>query len=351
MRFYFLPFLLFFVVPAVNSQTQLWEIACIGFYNFENLFDTLDNPEILDEEFTPAGAKLWTSKLYKEKLSRLASIIEKMGTELTPDGPAILGIAEVENRGVLEDLVKQPGLKDRQYRIIHYDSPDKRGIDVAMIYQPKYFIVDNAQSIELNLFRLSGEKIYTRDVLLVSGQFRGEPFHVLVNHWPSRSGGEKASAHLREGAASQVRNLVDSLLAVNPANKIIVMGDLNDDPVNASVKHLLRAIPKESRMKPGDLYNPMYGFYKKGYGTTAWRDAWSLFDQIIISQTLIHDHNQGYRYLKARVMNERFLVQPSGQFKGYPLRSFVGNSYMGGYSDHFPVYIFVGKPLVHPITD
>jgi Endonuclease/Exonuclease/phosphatase family len=307
------------------------------------LFDTLDTENVNDFEFTPKGKNHYTPEVYQTKLDNLSKVISELGTEMTPDGIALLGVSEIENKSVLEDLVIQPAIKHRNYQIVHYDSPDKRGVDVGFLYNPKYFKVDISESIRIeNLFRPDGDTVFTRDILLVSGRLDGDPVHIFVNHWPSRSGGESRSAPLRNAAAMALRKKADSLEAHNPECKIIVLGDLNDDPNNDSVKKYLRAQSDKDKVKEGEMFNPMYKFFKKGFGTTAWQDAWSLFDQVIISKDLIKD-DDGYFFHEARVFNKPYLTQKSGRFKGYPFRGYVGDNFTGGYSDHFPVFIYLIK--------
>jgi hypothetical protein len=183
----------------------------------------------------------------------------------------------------------------------------------------------------------------TRDQLVVTGLIDGEEIHLIVNHWPSRSGGEKESRPKRNAAGSLSRQIVDSLLQLNPNAKIIVMGDLNDDPINPSVKEFLRAKGKEEELEPGDLFNPMYKLYKEGIGSLAYRDSWNLFDQVIVSQGLLGADKSTFKYYKAKVFNKSFLLQKEGPYAGYPLRTFGGGVYLGGYSDHFPVYVFLIK--------
>ena len=328
---------------TVNAQEV--RVGCIGFYNLENLFDTIDAPDIRDAEFTPKGDRLWNTTLYQEKLGNLAKVIKEIGTDLTPDGVAILGVAEVENRSVLEDLVKHPTLIDRKYKIIHFDSPDERGIDVGLLYQPKYFRLDTAFAIEQPIPEPDGDIDRTRDVLYVSGKFDKDPMHFLVNHWPSRSGGEAVSSWKREGSAAINKAIVDSLMMTNPKAKVIIMGDLNDDPISPSVKKVLNAKHKKSKLQSKDLYNPMYSFFQKGIGTLAWRDSWNLFDQLIISEGLVNPAGQSYEFYKANVHNKKYLQNKSGRYKGYPFRTFAGDNYIGGYSDHFPVYLYLIKRM------
>lgn len=334
-----------FVIQSGFAQGKEARIGCIGFYNVENLFDTLDTPDVRDTEFTPNGDKLWNSALYQDKLGNLARVISELGTEMTPDGVAMLGVAEVENRKVLEDLAKHPKLISRNYRVVHFDSPDKRGIDVGLLYQPKYFKVTKAKQIPTVLYEPDSSKVFTRDILLVSGLFDGEEMHVLVNHWSSRSGGEAASSWRREGSAKINKHVIDSLQAANPNAKVILMGDLNDDPSSASIRKVLKPKDKPNKVENGDLYNPMYAYFKKGIGTLAWRDSWNLFDQIILTSGLVKKNDNGYHFYKARVYNEKYLQTKSGQYKGYPYRTFSGNNYTGGFSDHFPVYVFLVKEL------
>lgn len=343
-----LPALFLLSFQPIFSQKQEFKVACVGFYNFENLFDTIDSPNTNDSEFLPDGTRHWTTKVYHDKLKNLDQVVSELGTDLTPDGVAILGIAEIENRLVLEDFVKQPKVASRNYQIVHYDSPDERGIDVGLIYQPKYFKLLGSKAIPLIIYGSDGERNLTRDILYVSGLLDGEPLHVLVNHWPSRRGGEAATAPYRNAAALVCKNVKDSLLQLDPNAKVIVMGDLNDDPNNDSVKKVLNAKGKKSDVKEGGFFNPMYEYFRQGMGTMAYQDAWSLFDQIIISEGLLQEKQSGFRYHKAHVHNKPYLIQKTGQFKGYPFRTFDFDNYIGGYSDHFPVYLYLVKQVAKP---
>ncbi|HMQ49514.1 MAG TPA: endonuclease/exonuclease/phosphatase family protein [Saprospiraceae bacterium] len=333
---------LFFAATLFSQQS--YKIGCIGFYNFENLFDTLDTPDVNDFEFTPEGDNRYTPEVYREKLTNLSRVVAELGLELTPDGVALLGVSEIENRSVLEDFVQQPSVKARNYQIVHYDSPDRRGIDVGLLYNPKYYEVSSSASVPLYLFDSNGDSIFTRDILLVSGLFDGEPLHVMVNHWPSRRGGEAATQPLRNAAALKCKTIADSIMAVDPSAKVIIMGDLNDDPSSPSVREVIQAKRKKEEVKAGGFFNPMYDYYKKGIGTLAYRDAWSLFDQLIISSTFLDGDKSEYQFYKAIVHNPPYLTQKEGAFKGYPFRTYAGNTYLGGYSDHFPVYLFIIKP-------
>ncbi len=339
----FLYLVILVILPVTVYSQNNYSVAAIGFYNLENLFDTIDAPDIMDEEFTPTGNKLWNSEKYNHKLSNMAKVISMIATDKTKDGLAILGVSEIENRTVLEDLVKQPELKSRRYNIIHFDSNDKRGIDLGLLFQSKYFIPTEAKPIPVKLY--SGtERVFTRDVLYVSGKLQGEMVHIFVNHWPSRRGGEAKTAPWRAAAAMECKKVIDSLTAIDPMAKVIVMGDLNDNPDNGSVKKVLKTKSKIKDVEQDNMFNPMDDFFNRGIGTTAYRDSWSLFDQIILSYGWLPKDQKGLRFYKAKIFNKSFLVQKKGHFKGYPLRTFVGSEFKKGYSDHFPVYIYVVKP-------
>lgn len=334
-------FLLLFGLPA--GWAQEYSPAVIGFYNVENLFDIYDSEGIRDAEWTPEGPKKWDEARYQEKLERLAKVMGEMGNDIHPLGCQIMGLAEIENRQVIQDLIDTPPLSERGYDIVHYDSPDKRGVDVGLIYQPEFYKVFNHKSYTLKI--PGKDDFFTRDQLLVSGVLEGDTVHVIVAHWPSRRGGEKRSLPMRMAAGELGRNIIDSLLTENPNAKIMYMGDLNDDPVSPSVRKALGATGKKHKAKNGVFFNPMEDLFNKGIGTLAWRDSWNLFDQIILSPALVEEEQDGYRYFGARVFNKPYLRQADGRFAGYPFRSFVGDTYRGGYSDHFPVYLILVKPI------
>ncbi len=322
------------------SQDKEYKIGCIAFYNLENLFDTIDSPDTNDEEFTPSGSKNWTGKRYNEKLQNMANVISQIGNEYVPGGPSVIGVSEIENRAVLEALINTPKLKPLNYEIIHYNSPDERGVDVALLYRPGYYKVTNSRAVKV---KLPDTTDYTRDILVVSGLFDGEPMHFLVSHWPSRWGGEKRSKPLRITAAKVTRFVVDSILHKEPDAKIIIMGDFNDNPTDESIEEHLKAKGKISDIKKDELYNIMAERYKKGIGTTAYKDSWSLFDQLIITKSLLGEDKSTYKLFKAKIFKKNFLIQNKGRFEGYPMRTFAGGNYLGGYSDHFPVYLFIIK--------
>jgi hypothetical protein len=330
-----------FSLQAQNLQkNKNYFISAIGFYNVENLYDTLNDVWKNDEEYTPSGKNAWTGDKYRTKLNHLARVISEMATDVTPDGLAILGLCEIENKNVVEDLVKNPLLKKRNYKVVHIEGPDARGVDPSFIYNPAYFKLTKAVSYRVTLPTDSSHK--TRDILVVSGSFGGEPLTVLVNHWPSRRGGEMASRPNRNEAARVARHIADSVTKNNPLTKIAIMGDLNDDPINECVKKIIRTYNDIHAPREDEYFNPMEKIHAEGIGTLAWQDSWNLFDQIIINKPFIGDFST-WNYYTVRVFNKAYLKSDFGNFKGYPFRTFSGAAYTAGYSDHFPVYIVIAK--------
>lgn len=333
------------VSSAGYSQKKQFKVAIIGFYNLENFYDTINNPIVDDEEFLPSGAKNYNSAIYWDKVGKLAKVISEMGVNFSTDGPALLGVAEIENDTVLKDLIKHPLLQKRNYKIVHYDSKDARGIDVGLLYNPKYFKVDVSDKLFVQLPSDSKDAYYTRDILWVRGWLDGELINVYVNHWPSRRGGEERSAPARAAAALVCKKHFDSLNQILPNQKIIIMGDLNDDPISPSVTQVLKSKGKADQVKPGGLFNPWVEMYKKGIGTLAYQDAWGLFDQIIISEPWLNKEQNGYFFYQQHIFNKEYLVENVGRYKGYPMRTWDGNTYRGGYSDHFPTFLVFLKAL------
>ena len=323
------------------QEKQAYKVGLVGFYNLENLFDTIDDPNKNDEEFLPDGANQWNSEKYLTKLRNMAYSISTIGTDITPEGIAVLGCSEMENRQVLEDLVAQPEIKDRNYQIVHYDSPDRRGVDVGLIYNPKYFKLTSTKSY---CTIVPGQPDFiTRDQLLVSGLFDGEMMHFIVMHWPSRYGGEKRSMPGRIAAAELCRHIADSILREDQNAKIIMMGDFNDYPTNKSITEYLRASGNMNDLRDGEFFNPMYELHKKGIGTNYYHDVPGVLDQTIITPGLLPTDYSTYQFKNAKVHNKEFLKQHGGRYNGYPFRSFAGGVWMGGYSDHFPVYVILLK--------
>jgi len=343
--FFLLIFFLFIGNFNGHCQEKQYNIRTIAFYNVENLFDTINDPNKYDEASPMMELKGDRSKIYQQKMNNMAMVISKIGLEKTNTSPAIIGLAEVENRKVLEDLIATDYLKDKHYSIIHFDSPDERGIDVALLYQQRYFKPIHQKNYELRLWNPNGRRDYTRDQLLVSGVLDGELVHIIVNHWPSRSGGEAKSRSKREKAAWLTTEIIKDIKKEDSDAKIIIMGDLNDDPTNNSIKKVLNAKGKKKNVNKGDIYNPMENMFKRGFNTLGYRDNINLFDQILISSSLLTTTKdyKTYKMFNANIFNPRFLTNKKGRYKGYPYRSFSNSLFTGGYSDHFPVYIYLIK--------
>jgi Endonuclease/Exonuclease/phosphatase family len=379
-----LVFLTCFTIWAQENNTgkkqPQYISAIIGFYNLENLFDTLNDPLTDDAEFLPGSAKKYNTERYLNKLSNMAEVISGVGTDVNTDGLALFGVVEIENETVLKDLAATPKLKDRNYQVVHFNSPDARGIDVALVYNPKYFTVINAWPHRVQL----PDKYPTRDILAVQGDFVGDTIVVLVNHWPSRRGGsnnfdlsnkeyaynrnntwrerqnqielntnqglrtdgEEASRPNRMAAAKECLNIIDSLQAVNPHIKVVIMGDLNDDPTSPSVDKVLKAKTDLAQVQPKEIYNPFAQFHKQGYGTLAYNGKWNLFDQVMFTHPWLNQQQtNGWFLYKSHIYYRDFLIQKEGQYKGYPKRSWSGDVWINGYSDHLPVYNVLVRAL------
>lgn len=347
MKHFFALFLFLSFAFAKAQSEKTYRVHTIAFYNVENLFDTENDPITFDDDRTPTGKDRWTEAIYADKVTKMAGVIAEVGLEVAKNAPALIGLAEVENLKTVQALANDPALLPSNYGIAHFDSPDRRGIDVALLYQKQLFKPTNISKHELLIYDRSNDdkRVYTRDQLLVTGLLDGDKIHVIVNHWPSRSGGEARSRSKRIAAAELNMKLIDSLQSNDPYAKIITMGDLNDDPTSPSVKKTLAAKGDRDKVKDKGLFNPMESMYKKGLGTLAYRDGWNLFDQIIITEPLIRKKFDSYRFFKAGIHNKNYLSTPKGRYKGYPYRSFANGGYTGGYSDHFPVYIYLIKEV------
>ncbi|WP_241234671.1 endonuclease/exonuclease/phosphatase family protein [Nonlabens ponticola] len=336
------------VTAQSSQQAKQYKVQTVAFYNLENLFDTEDDTTINDEASPimemDAGIR---EEVYQKKLSNMARVIRKIGADVSQSAPAIVGVCEIENRKVLEDLVNHPLLIDYDYGIEHYNSPDKRGIDTGLLYRKSEFKVLNSASKELLIYDPSdGDRIYTRSPIVVTGLLNGDKISFIVNHWPSRSGGEQRSRSRRNAAAALNKTIIDSLHSVDAMSKIMVMGDLNDDPTNESVKVYIGAKKDREDVKAQMVYNPYEQMYKQGYSTLFYRDAGNTFDQIMMTYPLLNESGvDGYKYYQAHIFNPSFMTNKTGSYKGYPYRSFLGSTFTGGYSDHFPVYVYLVKEV------
>jgi len=341
-RISILTLFLLIAFQSAFAQKQ-YEIRTVAFYNLENLFDTVNDTLKNDEASPIMEIKEGREEVYEEKLNNMAKVISKIGLAESNNSPAILGVAEIENRKVLEDLIETDFLKNKNYEIIHSDSPDLRGIDVAFLYQPSYFKPTHHETFELRLWDEEGKRIYTRDQLLVSGYLDNELVHIIVNHWPSRRGGEEKSSHKREKAAFLNTEIIKKVRENDANAKILIIGDFNDDPTNKSFKEVLNTKSRKADVKESDIYNPMEDMFRRGKNTLVYRDNINLFDQILITSPLLEtgrDYST-YKMYKAIVFNPQYLTTQTGKYKGYPYRSFSGSNFIGGYSDHYPVYMYL----------
>jgi hypothetical protein len=314
-------------------KNDLNSIYSIAFYNLENLFDTIDDPNTADDDFTPKGRKQWNEKRYKRKLKKLGSVISQIGLEESGIPPVVVGLAEIENLNVLTDLLNTKGLTEHDYGIVHYDSQDERGIDVALLYQKEHFELLGSQTFPLIFIDEDGEKDFSRDILLVKGNLKGELTYFVVNHWSSRREGKEETEPKRIKGALLARQAIEKAYAESPEANILILGDFNDNPTDISVKkHLVK----------DDFYNPFESIYDKGKGTSTYDDDWYLFDQIILSKNFFNKDNK-LVYRQAEIYEEHFLKSWKGKRKGDPFRTYIGKWHQGGFSDHFPVYITLRK--------
>ncbi len=330
--------LLFFFVPCQAQEKT--PVAAVMFYNLENLYDAADDTLKQDEEFQPEGGKHWSgSRLYK-KLTALSKVIVNTGTW---EPPAVIGFCEVENRMVLERLVRHPPLKSWNYRIIHKDSPDKRGIDVAAIYRPDLF-----DPLTYRYFSpvAEGERIpETREILYISGILAGtDTLHLFFNHWPSRYGGMMETRPYRKKAAARVRSEVGLLQGTSLHPRIIIMGDFNDQPGDESMANVLGGT-KEISGHPDDLVNLAYQWEKEKKGTLKYQSQWNIFDQIIVSGVVLDSTARLFSLPEdARILDAPFLLEKDEKFTGMKLkRTYQGYQYKGGFSDHLPVILMLRK--------
>ena len=342
--------LLLFCIGLLPAQITTSPPKMIVFYNVENLFEPNEGPSSQEEVYR-YDKPSWNYDKYTVKLRHIAKVLKALGKAYKTEGPDIIGLAEIQNRKVIQDLSNHPYLATCDYGIIHYDSPDHRGIDVGLLYKRSSFIPIRSQPRKLLLRHPEGFIQHTRDVLVVSGYFEQEIIHILVNHWPSRRGGESRSSPLRTAAAELNRKIIDSLKRRYSDPFIITMGDFNDDPTDNSLYHILGGREKLTKGPYTRMINPMIPLHRKGLGSLAYRDRWHLFDQILITKKDIAKDPESYRFLKAGIFMPEWMQVSGGRYRGYPLRTYTGNTYTAGYSDHFPVYILfenngLGKPDV-----
>lgn len=334
-KYLFLMSLLIASIMLLNLDMKKEDPKAItlAFYNVENLFDTINDPDSNDDEYLPQSKLAWTKERYVHKINNLAKVIDRLGDS---DGPEIIGLSEVENRQVLKDLIHSEFLKKKGYGIIQFESPDRRGIDVALLYKKNRFkpYATISKSIEL-----PGNKSFrTRAILLVSGTIGKDTIHFLVNHWPSRLGGKEKSEAKRMLAASTAKALSDSLFALSKNFAVVIMGDFNDEPFNKSIRKILGVKDKADLCALNDYYNPFYRIREEGAGTYKYKGAWELFDQIFISGKLLKKNTLQYEIDSEDIYDPIWMYYKEDMNHG-PFRTYVGTRYYGGYSDHFPVYV------------
>ena len=338
----FFPLLVFGLQEDVISTYQVRSVA---FYNLENLFNTSNDSLIYDDERTADGKYRWSQKKYQKKIGDLAMVRSLIGREVRGSSPDIIGLCELENRDVVQDLLSHESLAAEDYGMVHYDSPDERGIDVALVYRKSSFIPFVHKSQRLLLYDIDGCRDYTRDLLIVGGMMDETELYLLLNHWPSRSGGEIRSRPYRLEAARLNLQVMDSLRIRNPESAFIILGDFNDNPTDISLKKILRAKGNRSTVNKNELYNPMERLYRQGIGSLGYRDQWHLFDQILVSHNLLFGSYRSYKLWKTGVFNPTFLITREGRLKGYPYRTYTSGTYTEGFSDHFPVYAYLIRKI------
>ncbi len=378
---------------TVKAQTK-YTSATVGFYNVENIFDTIKSvgyidgtlkyndpnyhiqiaesdiskyqteefkqaytyeningkkiirPLILQDEFLPNGNKKWNTEKYFQKINNISKVISELGADVTGSAPVIVGLCEIESKAIMTDIANSKALKKYDYGVVHFNSFDARGVDTGLLYQKSRFKVLDAKPHPIYIYDADGSRKYTRDILQVTGLLDGEEITFLVNHWPSRSGGEKVSMPSRMEAAKVMKGIFDELKSKNPNAKVIAMGDFNDDPISPSIKNTFDPAGEFSSVKAGGYYDPMLPLFKKGVGSLSYRDAWNLFDQFISTASLTTDKKDysTYKIYKTEVYNKDYLKATEGAYKGSPNRMWSGDTYRAnGYSDHFPVYTILLK--------
>lgn len=307
-------------------------VYSVAFYNLENLFDTINDPGNLDNDFTPRGKKAWNRKRYDKKIYKLGRVISNIGKHKTGMAPVLVGVAEVENRLVMKDLANSKHLKKCGFQVIHFESPDERGIDTGLLYQPRFFQPIQTEIIRLELIEKDGVQDHTRDILYVKGRLNQEEVHVFVNHWPSRRSDEETE-YKRIAVAKVLKQKIEEIATTYPNPAIIIMGDFNADPRSESIATLMHH----------RLYNPMTQLLSPKNGSAHYKGKWRLYDQIILSHNFFNFEPGTHQFQYAKIFDRKFLREWHGRYKNTPFRTYIGNKYLGGYSDHFPIYILLKR--------
>lgn len=341
--------------PMAGAQ-KVQKTHVIGFYNLENLFDTYHDEGKNDYEYLPDGANQWTDVKYQKKLHNMAEVIRAMKDD-NKVYHTILGVSEIENRNVLEDLVSQPEIADANFQIVHYDGPDRRGVDCGLLYRPDQFTLLESRSIPFTFdsqsinFSMTPEEqanFRTRDILEVRGTIGDEMFAFYVTHLPSRIGGK--SGDLRSRGAEIIHENAMSLMEKYPGIKIVVMGDMNDNPFDESMVTYLHGKENISEVGKEDFFDPFLSMIKAGYGSLAYQGVWCIFDIIMVNQNLVNPAKGTFgiqplvkKKFYGRVFQQPFMTQQEGQYKGTPKRTSSNGAFINGYSDHYPTYIVISN--------
>ena len=345
--------LLVLIAIGANAQEKKYQLFGIGFYNLENLFDTCHDEGHNDYEYLPDGRNKWSGLKYTHKLQNMARALADMGTDRLPMGCAAIGVSEVENAKCLTDLCNQEPLKQRNMQFVHIEGPDQRGVDCALLYNPALFKVNDVELVPYVYIKPEDAQRATRGFLTVRGTMAGENVTIIVNHLPSRFAG----SFYREEGGRQLHELKDRLMAEDPDMKILIMGDMNDDPQDKSMAEALGAHRKIKDVEPGGLWNPWWDVLKSGTGTLQYDGGWNLFDQIILSQSLLDKHGMKsgkpvdlkkidtstLKYYSHQIFRRDYLFQRDGKYKGNMLRTHAGGVWLDGYSDHLPTIVYLIK--------
>lgn len=312
--------------------------AAIAFYNTENFFDITNDPEKLDNEYTPEGSLKWTEKRYLNKLWKISNTISKIGRDETGEPPLFIGLAEIENEKILKELVQSENLKNFNYGYVHFESLDERGIDNALIYRKDLIRFVGAEAIRQTYERENGRIDYSRDTLHIKFNLNNKELDVFVTHFPSRANNDE-KREFRKQIMINLRNRIDEILALKPDSQIILMGDMNGNPDDPDARRILKT-GRNTEISADELFNPMLDFEKKT-GSLKYNNDWILFDQIILSKSFLNSGKANIQFKSAHIFQSEFIQDWDERFKGTPFRTYSGTKYLGGYSDHFPVYAII----------
>ena len=344
-RAFLLLALLMVIVPSAFAQKKFGCYA-VGFYNQENLFDTIHDAGKNDYDFLPNGSYHWNKMKYEHKLANMAKVLLEIGQDKLPGiGASVIGLSEVENDNVMRDLTNQPKMKERGFKYIHIEGPDKRGIDCALLYNPRFFTPEKSW-LQPYIYENGDTTHATRGFLTVQGKLAGDDITFVVCHWPSRG----AEGKFRDWGGKQVRHMTDSIMKADPDMRVVVMGDMNDDPDNTSMAKFLGAKKKMEDVGKHDFFNPWWTILRdKGQGTLSYKGGWNLFDQIVMSRNLLDvKKSKDYKHLTLHswhIFRRDYLIQQEGKYKGSPLRTTAGGVWLDGYSDHLPTVTYFVKEL------